>query len=372
MGMVGGGLGSFIGPVHRMAAMLDGVITLVAGSFSSDAATSHAGGERYRLDPARVHNDYHALFADEQSRLDPIDFVAITAPNNLHFAIASAALEAGFPVLSDKPATATLEEAIALSAIVERTGLPYGLTYTYTGYPMVREARELVARGVLGEVRKIVVEYEQGWLARAIEREGDRQAKWRTDPTTAGIGGCLGDIGVHAFNLAEFVSGQQVGWLCADLTSFGPGRMLDDDANVLLRFESGAHGVLVSSQISAGARNAVRLRLYGSEAGLEWSHETPDRLTLSPVEGPQQVLHAGTPGLSGSARSASRLPPGHPEGLIEAFANIYADFAAALQSGDPADRVLVPGIDDGVRGMRFVSRSIDSSGDGRGWVSMKE
>lgn len=371
MGMIGGGIGSFIGPVHRMAATLDGNIALLAGVFSSDPASSRAAGASYGLDPERVHGNWSALFETERSRSDPIDFVAITAPNHLHFPIARDALEAGFAVLSDKPATATLDEALRLAEIVARTGTPYGLTYTYTGYPMVREARALVRSGRIGRIRKIVVEYEQGWLSRSIERDGDRQAQWRTDPAMAGIGGCLGDIGVHALNLAEFVSGECVAELCADLTSFGSGRMLDDDANLLLRFASGARGVLISSQISAGARNDIRFRIYGELAGLEWSHEAPARLILSPLDGPQSIIHAGAPGLSDAARRSTRLPAGHPEGLIEAFANIYADFTTALRSGDPTDSELVPGIEDGVRGMTFITCAIQSHTQGGGWVEMR-
>jgi predicted dehydrogenase len=369
MGMVGGGLGSFIGPVHRMAATLDGEIAFVAGAFGSSAESSRAGGARYGLDPARVYDDWRALFAAERERPDPIDFVAITAPNHVHFPAARAALEAGFAVLSDKPATATLAEALTLAEIVAATGRPYGLTYTYTGYAMVRHAREMVRAGTLGAIRKVVVEYEQGWLSRPIEQADDRQAKWRTDPATAGIGGCLGDIGVHAHNLAEFVTGERVIELCAEVSRFGSGRTLDDDANVLLRFAGGARGVLISSQISAGARNGIRLRVYGENAGLEWSHENPDRLTLSPLDEPQRVIHAGMPGLSDAAQRATRLPTGHPEGLIEAFANIYRDFAASLQSGDAGERALVPGIDEGVRGMTFIDRALRSGAQG-GWVGM--
>jgi len=368
--MVGGGPGAFIGPVHRMAAELDRKIELVAGAFSRDAERSRQAGAAWGIAPDRAYGDWRALIAAEAARPDGAELVAVVTPNHLHLPIARAALQAGLHVISDKPATATLAEALELQKIVE-TGAPlYALTHTYTGYPMVREARAMVARGDLGRVRKVVVEYSQGWLSKTIEQGGDKQAAWRTDPHASGLGGCSGDIGVHAFNIAEFVSGQRVERVCADLSTIGPGRVLDDDCNVLLRFENGAPGVLIASQIAAGDRNGLRLRVYGEKGGLDWSHETPSVLTINWLDAPVQVLHAGSSYLSPAAGGATRLPTGHPEGFIEAFANIYRDVAATIRDGVPAQ--FVPGIVEGVRGMAFIEQAVLSSREGSTWVSLQE
>lgn len=273
MGMAGGGPGAFIGPVHRIAAELDGAIALTAGAFSSDPQRSAEAGASYRLDPARAYPDVEAMISAERGRSDPIDFLVIATPNHLHLPAAKAALEAGVPVLSDKPMTATLAEARRLADVVAGTGRPYALTYTYTGYPLVREARARVADGEIGTVRKVVVEYAQGWLAEPIERGGSKQAEWRVDPARAGVGGCIGDIGVHAFNLAEFVAGDRVSALSPDLAAVVPGRRLDDDVSVLLRFANGARGVLIASQISIGELNGLRLRVYGDRGALDWRQE---------------------------------------------------------------------------------------------------
>jgi len=372
MGMVGGGVGSFIGPVHRMAAELDGAVRFVAGAFSSDARRSRESGKHYGISPERAYANYNEMFASERCRDEPIDFVAIVTPNYLHLPVARAALENGFHVLSDKPATATLAEAQTLRDIVRRSGRLYGLTYTYTGYGLVREARELCARGELGSIRKVVAEYSQGWLSERIEATGQKQASWRADPAQSGIGGCVTDIGVHAFNLLEFVTGQRVAAVAAQLSSVVPGRVLDDDCNVLLRLDSGAPGVLFASQIAAGERNGLRVRVYGEKGGLDWCQEDPNRLIISSLDGSTKVLHgaSNSAALSDVSKAVFRLPLGHPEGYIEAFANIYRDFAGAVLAGDEAAlrRSAVPTIEEGVRGMAFVDAVVRSSHAGSNWT----
>lgn len=365
MGMVGGGPGAFIGPLHRIAAELDGEIELVAGAFSRDTARSREAGVRYGIDPARAYADVDAMVTAEQGRSDGIDFVAIVSPNNHHLPAACAALAADFPVLSDKPATATLDEAHMLRDHVGRAGLPYGLTYTYSGYPMIREARARVAAGALGAVRKIVVEYPQDWLAAAAD---SKQAAWRLDPAQAGEGGCIGDIGIHAFHLAEFVSGLRVTEILADLGSVVPGRVLDDDCTIALRFDNGARGLLSASQISVGERNGLRLRIYGDRGGLDWAQESPNRLTLHELGNGTRLIERGDPGLGFDAKNATRTPGGHPEGYIEAFANLYRDFARTLRCEEGS---LVPGIEEGLRGMAFVARAVSASRDGLGWVKLE-
>jgi predicted dehydrogenase len=365
LAMVGGGPGSFIGPVHRMAAELDGAFKLVAGAFSRDPAKSRAAAERYGLPIERAFHDYDAMLDAERARPDGAEIVAIVTPNHMHLPVAEVALARGFHVISDKPATATLAEALALKAVLARGSVRYGLTYTYTGYPMVREAREICCSGALGAIRKATVEYSQGWLSGAAEQTGNRQAAWRVDPAQAGAGGATGDIGVHAFHLAEFVTGQRVERLCADLSRMVPGRLLDDDCNILLKFDNGAPGVLVASQIAAGDRNGLRLRVYGEKGGLDWSHEAPQILTVNWADRPTETLHAGAPYLRRGAQD-SRLPIGHPEGFIEAFANLYRDFAEHIRTGG---ETLVPGILDGVRGLAFVQRAVASSKT-RAWVDM--
>jgi len=367
MAMVGGGAGAFIGPVHRMAAELDRQILLVAGAFSRDATKSREAGVAWGVAPERCHADYRALIADEAARTDGAQLIAVVTPNATHFPVAKAALEAGLHVMSDKPATATLDEALALRTVVAEAQGLYGLTFTYTGYPLIREARAMIARGEIGAVRKVVVEYSQGWLWSAIEHEdGQQQARWRTDPAQSGHGGCIGDIGVHAFNLAEFASGVPVKSLCADLSRVVPGRKLDDDCNVLLRLANGAPGVLHASQVATGDRNGLILRIWGETGGIEWRHEGNEQLVLNRPGVPTQVMHAGE-GYAGIA--APRLPAGHPQGFIEAFANIYRDMANAIRSGHPA--TIVPGIAEGVRSMAFVDAAIASS-QARSWVDLKE
>lgn len=373
MGMVGGGPGAFIGPVHRMAAELDGDIEVVSGAFSSDPAKSKLAGRAYGVAEDRAYGSYQEMFDAESQRAKPIDFVAVVTPNHLHLPIAAAALEKGFHVISDKPATATLEEAYALRDVVKRTGKLYALTHTYTGYPLVREARAICLRGELGVIRKVIVEYSQGWLSDPIEQTGQKQAAWRCDPAQAGLGGCIGDIGVHAFNIVEFVTGLRVAEICAALSSVVKGRRLDDDCNVLLRMDNGAPGVLHASQIAAGERNGLRLRVHGEKGGLDWSQEDPNRLWINWTDRPSQLFHgAGNAAyLSEANRSSCRLPLGHPEGFIEAFANIYRDFAAAVRTKKPLDDA-VPSIEAGIRGMAFVKYAVDSSRNGSRWLRLPE
>ena len=367
LAMVGGGPGAFIGPVHRMAAELDGRFRLVAGAFSRDADRNAAAAKAWG---ARGYPDHRAMLAGEAAREDGAELVAVVTPNATHLEISTAALEAGLHVMSDKPATRTLAEALRLERTVRGSGRLYGLAHVYTGYPMVREARERVARGELGRIRKVVVEYAQGWLSEPVERSGSKQAAWRADPEQAGAGGCIGDIGVHAFNLAEFIVGEPVSRLCADLAAVVPGRVLDDDCNVLLRFEGGARGVLIASQICAGARNDLNIQVYGERGGLSWSHERPSELRLDWLDAPSQTLHGAATYLGAGAQAASRIPTGHPEGFIEAFANLYRGMADALVEGrtDPAP---VPGIAEGLRAMAFVERAVAASRDEAGWVALE-
>jgi predicted dehydrogenase len=379
MGMVGGGRDAFIGAVHRMAAALDGQIDLVCGAFSADPAKSKASGRGLFLPDDRVYGSYDEMLARECALPADrrMDFVAIVTPNHVHFPVASAALESGFHVMCDKPMTFDLDEARKLEAIVKRTGLLFGLTHNYTGYPMVKEAREMVGSGRLGRIRKIVVEYPQGWLATALEKTGQKQADWRTDPKRAGASCCVGDIGTHAENLAEYVTGLRIVELCADLTTFVTGRRLDDDANVLVRFEGGAKGVLHASQIAIDEENALAIRVYGEKGGLRWAQEEPNALHLMWPDRPRETIRAGAnyKRLSAAALQNSRLPAGHPEGFIEAFANLYRNFALALRSrlsGEKPDPESLdfPTVSDGVRGMAFIDAVVRSSREGSRWVAV--
>lgn len=364
MGMIGGGPGAFIGPIHRIAAELDREIELVAGVFSSDPGRSRAAAADYRIDPERAYPDLDTMFAAEAARADGIDFVSIVSPNYHHLPAARAALAAGVAVMSDKPMTASLAEARELADLVSQTGRPYGLTYTYSGYPLVREARARVAAGAVGTVRKVVVEYPQGWLAGPAE---GKQAEWRVDPARSGAGGCIGDIGVHAFQLAEFITGLRVTRLLADLAAVVPGRALDDDCSILLRFDNGARGVLLASQIEVGELNGLRIRVYGDKGGIVWRQETPNEITLHSMDGRTEIVRAGTPLLGSDAQARTRTPGGHPEGYLEAFANLYRDFAAQLR-GEPAP--LLPDIAEGLRGMAFIETAVTASRDEAGWVDL--
>jgi len=371
MGMVGGGPGAFIGPVHRIAAELDGKIELVAGAFSQSPEKSRQAGESFKLDPARAYATYQEMMTAERSRPDPIDFVAIVTPNHLHLPVAEAALDAGFPVMSDKPATATYAEALALEKAVAASHLPYGLTHTYAGYALVREAREICASGELGAIRKIAVEYLQGWLSQPIETTGQKQAAWRSDPALSGPGGCIGDIGVHAFHLVEYITGLQAVALQANLLSVVPGRRVDDDCTALLRFDNGALCNLMTSQIAAGEGNGLRIRAYGEAGSLDWRQQDPNRLRVKWLDGPEEIRHASGAYLGDSARAVTRLPGGHPEGYLEAFAVLYREFADALAAWkDGAANPLpdtLPGITAAVRGMRFIDRAIESSRQ-KNWI----
>ncbi len=371
MGMVGGGPGAFIGPVHRIAAELDGKIELVAGAFSQSPDRSRAAGESFKIEPGRAYANYQEMFEAERRRSDAIDFVAIVTPNHLHLPVAETALKAGFPVMSDKPATATYAEALELEKVVSASGLPYGLTHTYAGYPLVREAREICESGKLGTIRKVAVEYLQGWLSQPIETTGQKQAAWRSDPALSGPGGCIGDIGVHAFHLVEYVTGLRVTELNATLLSVVAGRRVDDDCTALLHLDNGASGVLMTSQIAAGEGNGLRLRVYGEAGSLDWKQEDPNRLRLKWLNGPEEIRHAAGGYLGDSARAATRLPGGHPEGYLEAFAVLYREFADGLESwkaGRAAPLpVTLPGIVAGVRGMRFIDRALESSRQ-RNWI----
>jgi predicted dehydrogenase len=374
--MVGGGHGAFIGDVHRIALRIDGLYDLVCGAFSSDPERSKASGAALGLDPARAYPDYETMIRAEAAlpEHERMQIVSIVTPNHMHFGPAKAAMEAGFDVVCDKPVTRTLDEAIELREVVRRTGRLFALTHTYLGYPLVEQARRLVAEDAIGTVRRVVVEYPQGWLAKFEEGSGSKQAGWRTDPARSGEAGGYGDIGTHAHNLAEYVTGQKVVELLTELNIFVPGRKLDDDGASLLRFDGGARGVLIASQICAGEENALRLRVYGETGGLEWAQEEPNTLWLKPLDGPAQRWRAGgnIGYLAPDVRAQFRTPMGHPEGYLEAFATIYRRFAAALaaraagQKGEaPHD---IPGIEEGVRGMAFVAAAVRSSREGGTWV----
>ena len=379
MGLVGGGEGAFIGAVHRMAAELDGRIALTCGAFSSDPAKSRrAGVALYGVDPERSYGTYDEMMASEAARAvgDRMDFVVIATPNHTHHPIGQAALVAGFHVMSDKPATFDLAEAKELAALAVEKDLLFGLTHNYTGYPMVKEARHLVRTGTFGDVRRVVVEYIQGWLAGREEATGNKQAEWRTDPARSGAAGCMGDIGTHGENLAEYVTGLQIESLCADLTTFVPGRRLEDDGNVLLRFAGGAKGVLFASQIAVGEENGLKLRVYGETGGLEWSQMEPNSLIVRWPDRPYEVRRTGGPGVGEAATGATRLPAGHPEGFLEAFALLYRNFAdtlAAKRAGKkPTEENLdFPTIADGVRGMAFIETVVASAEAGATWLDFR-
>ncbi|MGE0623006.1 MAG: Gfo/Idh/MocA family protein [Pseudomonadales bacterium] len=375
MGLIGGGEGAFIGAVHRMAAELDGEITLVCGAFSSDPARSRRSGERlYRLPAARCYPDYRSMF-EAEAQLDAserMDFVTVATPNHVHFDAARLAIESGFDVVCDKPLTHRLADALALSDRLAKSDRLFCLTHNYTGYPMVREARSLVASGRLGRIRRVSCEYLQGWLAGAEERSGNRQAEWRTDPQRAGAAGCFGDIGSHAQNLLEFVTGERIEAVAADIRTWVPGRALDDDGDVLLRLSGGARGVLSASQIAVGEENALTLRIYGEQGGLEWRQMSPNTLHLKWPDRSLTLQRTGGPGASVAAGEATRLPAGHPEGYLEAFAVLYRNFARALRARNDGARVDLdfPGVAEGVRGMAFIDTVVKSSREGGRWLDL--
>ncbi|WP_076073087.1 Gfo/Idh/MocA family protein [Sphingomonas montana] len=370
LGMVGGGEGAFIGAVHRMAAALDGDWDLVAGAFSTDDGRNARTGTLLGLDGSRVYPSIEALIARERALPadDRIDALTIVTPNHLHAPMAIAALDAGFHVFCEKPMAMSVVEAEAIAAAAKASGRRFALAFTYSGYPLIEEARARVARGDFGAIRLVQVEYLQGWLSRPIDVDGNRQAEWRTDPARAGLGGCLGDIGTHAFQLAELVSGLSVESVSADLAAHVEGRRLDDDVSALLRFTGGARGVLKASQVAAGEENGLRLRIHGERGGLDWAQMEPNMLTLRWLDRPAELLRTGGPGLHDGAAALTRTPAGHPEGYIEAFANLYRAFAAAIR-GEGHDRRF-PGVVDGLRTMRFIEAVIANAGSDRKWTAL--
>ncbi len=372
LGMVGGGEGAFIGGVHRIAARLDDHYDLVAGALSSEAERAKRSGAALGLDPARSYGSFQDMAAAEAKRPDGIEAVAIVTPNHMHAPVAKAFLQAGIHVICDKPLTATLEEAKALAELARKSGRVFAVTYNYTGYPMVRQARAMVADGTLGAIRVVQVEYPQDWLTERIETTGHKQAEWRTDPKRTGAGGSIGDIGTHAFHLASFVSGLELDSVLADLTTFVPGRQVDDNANVLLRFKGGAKGMLWASQVAPGNENALRLRVYGTKGGLTWSQENPNYLRYAPFgEAPRELSRGGV-GAGPAAARMTRVPPGHPEGYLEGFANIYSEAAAAIRAAAEKKpvppEVVFPTVEDGLKGVSFVDAVVRSSRDGGVWT----
>ncbi len=373
LGLVGGGEGGFIGAVHRFAARLDDEYELVAAAPSSNAGRARSSGEQLRLAPDRVYTDYRDMAHAERQRGDGIEVVAIVAPNHLHFDVARAFLEAGTHVICDKPLTTTLADGEKLFEIATRQNCLFALTHNYSGYPLVRAARDMVASGELGELRIVQVEYAQDWLAQPLEASGNKQAAWRTDPALAGPAGCLGDIGSHAAHLAEFVSGQTPTEVSAELATFVEGRRVDDHVQVQLRYARGARGLLWASQVASGEENGLRLRLYGSKAGLRWQQEQPNELWWSALGQPAQRLTRGMPGLPIAASRATRIPAGHPEGFIEAFAQVYRDFAADVrqhQRGEAVTASRVPGLEAGLRSLAFIQAVLHSQRENGAWITL--
>lgn len=376
LGMVGGGIGAFIGDVHRMAARLDDRYELVAGAFSSDPARTKESAAEFGVAEDRAYEDFTTMAREERARADGIEAVAIVTPNHLHHAPARAFLDAGIHVICDKPLTASLEDARELQALVKESDLLFAVTYNYSGYPMVRQAREMIGDGALGDIRVVQVEYPQDWLSTDLETSGQKQAAWRTDPKQAGAGGSLGDIGTHAFHLTEFVTGLEVTSLLADLHAFVPGRQLDDNAQMLLRFSNGARGSLWASQVAVGHENGLRIRVYGEQASLEWFQEQPNQLRYSVLGETPRVITRGCSAAGDSANAVTRIPGGHPEGFLEAFANLYRDFADQIQArknqqATPDNANLMPSVTDGLKGVEFVEKAVASSANGGIWQSLE-
>lgn len=378
LGMVGGGQGAFIGAVHRIAARLDGHYTLVAGALSSDSERAKASAIELGLDPARAYTSFQTMAEAESTRADGIEAVAIVTPNHLHFPAAKAFLEAGIHVICDKPVTATLDEARELAAIVAKSGRLFVLTHNYTGYPMIRQARAMIAEGALGRLRLVQAEYAQDWLTTKVEASGSKQAEWRTDPKRSGAGGCIGDIGTHAYNLAAFVSGLELNQLAADLTHFVDGRLLDDNAHIMMRFHEKngvvAKGMLWASQVAPGNENRLQLRIYGDKGGLEWSHDDPNLLWYTPYGEPKRLITRASPTAGPASTRMTRVPAGHPEGYLEGFANIYAEAARAIRArrtgANIPNDVVFPTIEDGIAGLAFVEACVKSSSIDAGWVKI--
>jgi len=378
MGMVGGSLEAFIGAVHRRAANLDGEIELVCGAFSSNPDKSKATGASLALPANRVYGSFTEMIEKEKAlpEGERMDFVSIVTPNHMHFAPAQLALENGFHVIIDKPLAFNIAEAKTLKKLVEKTGLVFALTHTYTGYPMVKEAKHLIATGALGKVRKVYVEYPQGWLSTYSEGTGNKQASWRTDPSKSGAGGAIGDIGTHAANLAEYVTGSDITEICALLNTVVKGRLLDDDSSMLLKFENGSTGTLLATQVAAGEENNLNIRVYGEKGGLEWRQEEPNTLVMKWLDKPKQLLRTGSGYLSDAAKLNTRTPSGHPEGYLEAFANLYMSFARAVRDYKPGKKVNsakydFPDVEDGVKGMAFVDTVIKSSKSNAKWTKVR-
>lgn len=378
MGMIGGSLDAFIGAVHRKAANLDGQIELVCGAFSSSPEKSKATGASLFLDPSRVYGSYEEMIKKEKALPADkrMDFVSIVTPNHVHFGPAKMALENGFHVIIDKPMSFNLKEAKTLEKLVEKTGLVFGLTHTYTGYPLVKEAREMVKKGRLGKIRKVFVEYPQGWLSTFLESTGSKQAAWRTDPSKSGAGGAIGDIGTHAANLAEYITGSPITEICAQLNIVVKGRKLDDDSAMLLKFENGASGVLMATQVAAGEENNLNIRVYGEKGGLFWRQEEPNTLEVKWLDKPKEILRPGWGYLGDIAKQNIRVPSGHPEGYLEAFANLYKNFAQAVADHRPGKKTDYakydfPDVADGVRGMAFVETVVRSSNSNQKWTKIK-
>ncbi len=374
LGMVGGGQGAFIGAVHRLAARMDDHYTFVAGALSSDPDRARASGAELGLDPKRTYAGFAEMARRERRLKDGIEAVSIVTPNNVHYPAAKAFVKAGIHVICDKPLVNTLREARDLKKAVEAAGVLFAVTYNYTGYPMVRQAREMVAAGDIGAVRVVQVEYPQDWLATKLEETGQKQAGWRTDPAQAGAGGAIGDIGSHAYHLACFVSGLEVSEILAELSRFVPGRQLDDNAQVLLRFTNGARGALWVSQVAPGNENGLRLRVYGESGGLEWVQADPNRLWFTPLGAPKRLITRGGAGAGEAAGRVTRVPPGHPEGYLEGFATIYTEIAHAIRSRragrEVAGDVVYPTIEDGVAGVAFIEATVRSSARGGRWVRL--
>jgi predicted dehydrogenase len=377
MGMVGGGSDAFIGAVHRAGALMDGRVEFVSGALSSTREKSLASGRALGLSEERNYGSWEEMLERELAlpEVERVDFISVVTPNHLHHPVARAFAAAGINVVCDKPMVLDSEQAADLFRVVEESGVVFCVTYQYTGYPMVRQAAHMVRKGDLGEIRKVVVEYEQGWLASKIEESGAKQAEWRTDPEKAGLAGAIGDIGTHAENLVSTITGLEISEVCADLTSFVPGRRLDDDGNLLLRYEGGAKGVLITSQISAGEENNLRIRVYGTEGGLAWRQEKPNYLFHRPAEEPERVLKRGNEYLSEEARRATRVPPGHPEAFIEAFANVYAGVTEAVwakeEGREPDAKLPFPGIQDGARGVHFIEKVVESASSEEKWTEAR-
>lgn len=367
-GIVGGGQGSFIGAVHRIAAELDGQAEVVAGAMSSDPQRANTSAQAWFLQ--RSYTSFEEMAKVEASLPNGIDFVMVTTPNHLHYRVARAFLEHGIHVVCDKPMTFTLAEAQELVELVEQKKLVFALTHNYTGYPAVRQARQLVQQGELGTIRKVLVEYNQDWLMQPLEASGNKQAEWRTDPARSGIAGCVGDIGTHGENLLEYITGLKIAAVCADLTTFVEGRLLDDDANILLRLENGGKGILTCSQIAAGEENALSIRVYGSKAGLEWHQMEPNTLIYKQPGQPGQLLRTGQGYMGDESKGVTRIPAGHPEGYLEAFANLYKLAIADIRRVELGEAAQggYPSIYDGLRGMRFITRVVESAHKGAVWV----